>query len=167
MKIQKLLQVCGDHLEEKDAGHQAVAVLGIALIACSEDVGNEMALRSMNHLLQYGEITIKRAIPVALALLNISNPKIGVQDLLSKLAYDSDAELSQRAVIALGLIGAGTNNARLAGILRSLASYFAKDSNTLYLIRIAQGMVHMGKVRHLKNLPNFLLGIDYFTTILF
>jgi 26S proteasome regulatory subunit N1 len=145
LKVQKMLHACSDHLEEKDAAHQAVAVIGIGLIAASEEVGNEMALRSMNHLLQYGELPIKRAIPLALALLNISNPKIPIQDLLSKLAYDNDVELSHRAIIALGLIGAGTNNARLAGILRSLASYFAKDNNTLYLLRISQGMVHMGK----------------------
>lgn len=145
LKVQKMLHACSEHLEEKDAAHQAVAVLGIGLIASSEDIGNEMSLRSMNHLLQYGEITIKRAVPLALAALNISNPKIQVQDLLSKLAYDTDIELSHRAILALGLIGAGTNNARIAGTLRQLASYFGKDNNTLYLIRIAQGFLHMGK----------------------
>lgn len=141
-----MLHACSEHLEEKDAAHQAVAVLGIGLIASSEEIGNEMSLRSMNHLLQYGEITIKRAVPLALAALNISNPKIQVQDLLSKLAYDTDIELSHRAILALGLIGAGTNNARIAGTLRQLASYFGKDNNTLYLIRTAQGFLHMGKV---------------------
>ena len=30
--------------------HQAVAVLGIALIAMGEDIGAEMSLRSFNHL---------------------------------------------------------------------------------------------------------------------
>jgi len=140
-----MLHACVEHLEEKDAAHQAVAVIGIGLIAASEDIGNEMAIRSMNHLLQYGEMTIKRAVPLALAILNISNPKITIQDLLSKLAYDNDPELSHRAILALGLIGAGTNNARLAGILRAIASYFAKENNSLYLVRIAQGMLHMGK----------------------
>jgi len=65
--------------------------------------------------------------------------------LLTKLAHDVDIELSQRAIIALGLIGGGTNNARLAGTLRQLASYYAKDSGTLYCVRIAQGFLHMGK----------------------
>jgi len=145
LKVQKMLHHCIDHLEEKDAAHQALAVLGIGLIASSEDIGNEMALRSLNHLLQYSELPVKRAVPLALAVLNISNPKIPVQDLLSKLAYDSDIELSHRAVLGLGLIGAGSNNARIAGILRQLASYYGQDSNTLYLVRIAQGFLHMGK----------------------
>jgi len=145
LKVQKMLHACSEHLDEKDAAHQAIAVLGIGLIAASEEIGGEMALRSMNHLLQYGEITIKRAVPLALAVLNISNPKIQVQDLLSKLAYDTDIDLSHRAILGLGLIGAGTNNARIAGVLRQLASYFGKDNNTLYLVRIAQGLLHMGK----------------------
>jgi len=145
LKVQKMLHACSDHLDEKDSAHQAVAVIGIGLIAASEDIGNDMALRSMNHLLQYGELSLKRAVPLGLAVLNISNPKIQVQDLLSKLAYDTDIELSHRAILGLGLIGAGTNNARIAGTLRQLASYFGKDNNTLYLIRIAQGFLHMGK----------------------
>ena len=47
--------------------------------------------------------------------------------------------------LILGLIGAGTNNARLAATLRQLAQYHAKDSNNLFMVRIAQGLVHMGK----------------------
>jgi len=145
LKVQKMLHACSDKLEEKDSAHQAVAVLGIGLIAASEEIGNDMALRSMNHLLQYGDLPLRRAVPLGLAALNISNPKIQIQDLLSKLAYDSDVELSHRAIIGLGLIGAGTNNARIAGILRQLASYYGKENNTLYLVRIAQGFLHMGK----------------------
>ena len=43
------------------------------------------------------------------------------------------------------MIGAGTNNARLAAILRQLAQYHAKDQNNLFMVRIAQGLVHLGK----------------------
>lgn len=44
-----------------------------------------------------------------------------------------------------GLIGAGTNNARLAGLLRGLSSYYYKEPTALFLVRVAQGLVHMGK----------------------
>lgn len=44
-----------------------------------------------------------------------------------------------------GIIGAGTNNARLAGLLRSLSAYYAKEPAMLFLVRVAQGLVHMGK----------------------
>lgn len=49
-----------------------------------------MALRSFNHLMQYGEPVVKRAVPLALALLSASNPQLTVVDTLSKLSHDSD-----------------------------------------------------------------------------
>lgn len=85
----------------------------------------------------------------------------------------------QSATVSLGLIGAGTNNARIAGMLRNLSSYYYKDPSLLFCVRlypfcilllifsflqnnflfettipyilmslqvrIAQGLVHMGK----------------------
>ena len=59
-----------------------------------------------------------------MGLLRISNPEIATMDLLTKLAYDSDEHVSMSAIFALGLIGAGTNNSKLAQNLRLLASYF-------------------------------------------
>ena len=55
--------------------------------------------------------------------------------------------MALNAIAALGLVGAGTNNARLATMLRQLAAYHAKNPSHLFLVRIAQGLVHMGKVR--------------------
>ncbi len=94
------------------------------MIALGEDIGTEMTLRAMNHLLQYGEPIIKRTVPLAIGLLRVSNPEVGTMDLLTKLSYDSDPEVAMSAIFALGLIGAGTNNSRLAGNLRYLASYY-------------------------------------------
>lgn len=80
----------------------------------------------------------------------------------------------QAAVISLGLIGAGTNNARIAGMLRNLSRFYdvapgilfcvclyctylysflhntcafaiETRSQLLLQVRIAQGLVHMGK----------------------
>ena len=44
----------------------------------------------------------RRAIPLALALLNVSNPMLGAMDALSRLSHDTDAEVAQNAVVALG-----------------------------------------------------------------
>eukprot|EP00913_Durusdinium_trenchii_P025165 g23624.t1 len=130
LHVQKMLQACTDHLEEAESFHQATAVLGIALIAFGEEIGAEMACRSIDHILQYGELTLRRAVPLALAILHLSNPKVLVIDTLAKF---------------MGLIGAGTNNARLAGLLRQLAAYYAKDPNALFMVRVAQGLLYMGK----------------------
>lgn len=72
-------------------------------------------------------------------MLRISNPEVATMDLLNKLAYDSDADTSMSAIFALGLIGAGTNNSKLAGNLRFLASYYSGQSteNQLFVVRIA------------------------------
>jgi 26S proteasome regulatory subunit N1 len=144
LKVQGLLSMCGDHLEKGDI-HQAPAVLGIALIAMAEELGCDMAIRSLEHLLQYGEQNIRRAVPLALGILSISNPKISVMDTLSRLTHDSDSEVAMSATVSLGLIGAGTNNARIAGMLRNLSSYYYKDPSLLFCVRIAQGLVHCGK----------------------
>lgn len=75
LQVQKLLEYCAQHLE-KGENYQGPAVLGIALIAMAEELGLEMSIRSLEHLLQYGEQNIRRAVPLALGLLCISNPKV-------------------------------------------------------------------------------------------
>jgi len=124
---------------------QSVAVIGLALIAMGEDIGSEMLFRQFGHLLRYCEPVIRRAVPLALGLISVSNPQLNILDTLSKFSHDADAEVAHNSIFAMGLIGAGTNNARLAAMLRQLAQYYAKDSNNLFMVRIAQGLVHMGK----------------------
>lgn len=145
LHVQKMLHTCTEHLDEADSFHQAAAVIGLALIACGEEIGSDMATRSLDHILQYGELPLRRAVPIALAILNLSNPKVLVIDTLSKLSHDADQDVALGAIFSMGLIGAGTNNARLAGLLRQLAAYYAKDSNALFMVRIAQGLLYMGK----------------------
>ncbi|XP_059449342.1 26S proteasome non-ATPase regulatory subunit 2 homolog A-like isoform X3 [Corylus avellana] len=143
-QVQNLLSHCSQHLNKGET-HQGPAVLGIAMVAMAEELGLEMAIRSLEHLLQYGERNIRQAVPLALGLLCISNPKVYVMDTLSRLSHDTDSEAAMAAVISLGLIGAGTNNARIAGMLRNLSSYYYKDASLLFCVRIAQGLVHLGK----------------------
>ena len=145
LKIQEMLHGCNEHLEAKDSLHQIAAVLGVAIIAMGEEIGMEMAFRTMNHLLQYGEPVIRKTVPLAIALLSLSNPQISTMDILTKLTYDNDKEVAQTAIFALGLIGAGSNNSRLAELLRQQASYSLKDSDNLFMVRIAQGLLQMGK----------------------
>lgn len=144
LKVQHLLGQCAQHLEKEET-HQGPAVLGIAMVAMAEELGLEMAIRSLEHLLQYGEQNIRKAVPLALGLLCISNPKVNVMDTLSRLSHDSDSEVAMAAIISMGLIGAGTNNARIAGMLRNLSSYYYKEASLLFCVRIAQGLVHLGK----------------------
>ncbi|CAO3583955.1 unnamed protein product [Absidia cylindrospora] len=147
LKVQKMLHICNDHLdkEKEDDTHQAFATIGVALISMGEDVGTEMSMRTFNHLMHYGEPTIRKAVPLALGLLCASNPTVTILDTLSKYSHDNDTEVAVSAIFAMGLVGAGTNNARLAQMLRQLASYYHKEPSSLFMVRIAQGLLHMAK----------------------
>lgn len=45
----------------------------------------------------------------------------------------------------MGLTSAGTNNSRVAGLLRQLSEFYSKEAGHVFCVRIAQAMLHMGK----------------------
>ena len=164
LKLQELLHICNEHIEDdnddddkdkkddeekKDRSGdqlvQAYAVLGLSLVGMGEEVGQEMVLRQFGHLMHYGEANIRKAVPLAMGLISPSNPQMKVYDTLSRYTHDTDSDVAINAIFAMGMLGAGTNNARLAQLLRQLASYYHRDPNALFMVRIAQGLVHMGK----------------------
>ncbi len=58
-------------------------------MAMGEPLGSEMATRIMFHLVQYGDSNVRRAVPLALAMLSTSNPaQQSMVDTLSKLSHD-------------------------------------------------------------------------------
>lgn len=124
---------------------QAVATLGVAVIALGEETGAEMCTRIFGQLGRYGEPAVRRAVPLAIALCSISNPQLSVIDVLNKYSHDSDNDVAYNAIFAMGLVGAGTNNARLATMLRALALYHGKSPVHLFMVRLAQGLCHAGK----------------------
>ncbi|KAL4919755.1 armadillo-type protein [Aspergillus aurantiobrunneus] len=150
LKLQELLHICNDVIEESDEKKgdelvQSYAVLGLSLIAMGEDVGQDMILRQFGHLMHYGASNIRKAVPLAMGLISPSNPQMKVYDTLSRYSHDNDNDVAINAIFAMGLCGAGTKNSRLAQLLRQLASYYHRDQNSLFMVRIAQGLLHMGK----------------------
>ncbi len=151
LKLQQLLHICNEHIEDDneekkgDELLQAYAVIGLSLVAMGEDIGQEMVLHQFGHLMHYGEANIRKAVPLAMGLISPSNPQMKVYDTLSRYSHDNDNDVAVNAIFAMGLLGAGTNNARLAQLLRQLASYYHRDPNALFMVRIAQGLLHMGK----------------------
>ncbi|XP_026667185.1 26S proteasome non-ATPase regulatory subunit 2-like [Ceratina calcarata] len=121
---------------------QAIATLGVAAIGLGEGKENS---RIFGQIGRYGSISARRAMPLALGLSSLSNPDLSVLDVLNKYSHDHDSNVANNAIFALGLVGAGTNNARLATMLRQLACYHAKNPMHLFLVRISQGLVHLGK----------------------
>ncbi|KAL3451954.1 armadillo-type protein [Aspergillus insuetus] len=150
LKLQELLHICNDVIEESDEKKgdelvQSYAVLGLSLIAMGEDVGQDMILRQFGHLMHYGASNIRKAVPLAMGLISPSNPQMKVYDTLSRYSHDNDNDVAINAIFAMGLCGAGTKNSRIAQLLRQLASYYHRDQNSLFMVRIAQGLLHMGK----------------------
>uniref|UniRef100_A0A9J8BXP2 26S proteasome non-ATPase regulatory subunit 2 n=1 Tax=Cyprinus carpio carpio TaxID=630221 RepID=A0A9J8BXP2_CYPCA len=154
LKVQQLQHICSEHYDNKDkdddkdkkdkkdkdkketaadmGSHQGVAVLGIALIAMGEEIGSEMALRTFGHLLRYGEPTLRRAVPLALALISVSNPRLNILDTLSKFSHDADPEVSHNAIFAMGMVGSGhKNNSELTSTACIGLTHLGKGTLTL------------------------------------
>ncbi|KAJ7841066.1 hypothetical protein B0H14DRAFT_3457684 [Mycena olivaceomarginata] len=79
------------------------------------------------------------------SLVSGLNPQLPIFDTLSKYSHDNGLAIALNAIFAMGLVGAGTNNTRPAQMLQQLAGYYHKEPDCLFTVRIAQGLVHMGK----------------------
>uniref|UniRef100_A0A671XK53 26S proteasome non-ATPase regulatory subunit 2 n=1 Tax=Sparus aurata TaxID=8175 RepID=A0A671XK53_SPAAU len=168
LKVQQLLHICSEHYEAKEKEKEedkdkkdkkdkdkkeTAADMGshqLFLVLPLSPWGRRLVLKwHCEHLdtwsLRYGEPTLRRAVPLALALISVSNPRLNILDTLSKFSHDADPEVSHNSIFAMGMVGSGTNNARLAAMLRQLAQYHAKDPNNLFMVRLAQGLTHLGK----------------------
>jgi len=64
-----------DKKEDEDKGSSeccpqaAAALVSIAAIGCCDDLSRDMTLRMIDHILQYGNMELKRTVPLALGLL--------------------------------------------------------------------------------------------------
>ena len=144
-KVQELMQIIAKSNDEVDPKVQSMAVIGCSIIAIGEEVGSEMLSRSFNHFLQFGDINTKKTVSLAMALLDLSNPKVQIIDSLTKFCYDTDKTVAMNAIFSMGLVSSGSNHSRVGGLLRSLAGYYADEANPLFMVRIAQGLLYMGK----------------------
>ena len=103
----------------------------------------------------YGEAQIRKAVPLALGLISASKPQLPIIDALSKYSHDQDLDVALNAIFAMGLVGAGTNNARLAQMLRQLAVYYATEADCLFVVRIAQVSLFSSSTSSLLDLDSF------------
>ena len=69
VKVQELMHLVAKTKDEIHPKVQSVAVIGISIIALGEETGMEMIVRSFNHFLQYGDVSVKKSVSLALSLL--------------------------------------------------------------------------------------------------
>jgi 26S proteasome regulatory subunit N1 len=74
--------------------------------------------------MDYCEQFIWKSVPLAIGLINVSNPQLLILDTLSKYSHENDLTLN--AIFVMGLVSAGTNNAWLVQMLQQLAGYYYK-----------------------------------------
>ncbi|CAL5995763.1 26S_proteasome non-ATPase regulatory subunit 2 [Hexamita inflata] len=124
-------------------------VIGLGLLTGDDQITNQMVSRFAERILKFANINAQRAVPFLLALTSLSNPKPELVDDLSKLALHTDKTISFNALIALGLIGCGTQNFKIAGVLRhSIESKCYSEDNIEHVIlgaQLAFGLLNAGK----------------------
>lgn len=131
--------------KHESAKAKGLCALGIGLIAMGENIGEEMVMRHLEHLMHYGDLHIKQAVPLAMGLISTSNPQMKVYETLSRYTHELQFSVANNAIFALGLVGAGTLNARVAQLLRQLDEYYSRSSELSFMSRFANGLVNLGK----------------------
>lgn len=69
IKIQELQQLVAKKKGEVNAKTKQLAIIGLSIIALGEEMGMEMLPRSFNHFLQFGDVSVKKAVSLAYAIL--------------------------------------------------------------------------------------------------
>ena len=69
----------------------------LKLLSC-----NGQAVSCSHFLLADWVCGCRQAVPLTLALLNVSSPSLNAVDTLSRLSHDTDIRVAQNAVLALG-----------------------------------------------------------------
>lgn len=131
--------------ESFESALPGLAVLALPLLTLREEYGSDMLFRLYSHFVQFDGVFVKRAVAVALMIQSASAPRPFVIEMLSKLSHDSDADTALHAILALGVVGCGTNNAKIAELLRDLSTFYAVDPQALFLVKLAQGILYTGK----------------------
>ncbi|KAF7684778.1 26S proteasome regulatory subunit RPN1 [Astathelohania contejeani] len=122
-----------------------IGLLSVALVALGDELSTKMITRLIRSSGMLNLPKLKSAIPLCLALLYPSTPEVEVIDDLVKLLNSGDTDVVLNTIIALGLVGAGTNNTRIIDILNHQYSYHSKSFRLVSALRISIGLVHLGK----------------------
>lgn len=140
IEIQKMLRIC----TLDDNMQHAAAVLGIAVISIGDAVSTQMAKRMFEHIMQYGKSNARQMVPIALALTSISQPLPELVDTLHRYGHD-EMKIALNAIIAIGLLAAGTQNTRAIGTLKELELFHKNNAQAMMLIQTAEGLTHLGQ----------------------
>jgi hypothetical protein len=115
------------------------------ILSTADDVTPAMALRLFERMFQFGTVPVRGAVPLAIALLFPSTGDISLCDVLQRMAHDPVPSVATGAILAIGIVGAGTNNARFAAALHALVAYHFSSPRHIFTVRLSQGLLALGK----------------------
>jgi len=118
---------------------KGIVLLGISLISLNDSSSRNIAKRLLINQLVKDKTG---AVPLALTLLYTSEPDVEVIDALSRSINQQNPI---HAILGLGIVGAGTNNTRIANLLEQQYTYYSSKTKISNLLKIAQGLVCLGK----------------------
>lgn len=130
---------------ETDALLESFGLLSCSLVAMGDEISTQMVARIVSSSLLLDSSHLRSVLPLCYSILYPSNPQVSVLDLLEKSLNIGETNCVMSTILSLGLIGAGTLNARAAKILDQQYSYYYKDAKVLSTLKIAQGLVSLGK----------------------
>lgn len=122
---------------------EIIGLLSACLIGVGDPIGTELLDRITNSAMMLDSFHLKTAIPLCLALLYPSNPKPEVIEVLERSMLLRDTQVN--AIIALGIVGAGTKSSRVLNALENSFSLISKDIKPVATKIIAQGLINLGK----------------------
>lgn len=124
---------------------KAISLIGITLLSMGDEMFSKMAIRIVNSSNLLDSSHLKSTIPLCIALLSPSDPSVDIVDTLNKLCNNPEPKVVLNSIMALGIVGAGTNNTRISETLEQQYSYNTKCLKAAPAIKISQGLLHLGK----------------------
>lgn len=128
---------------DTDALLECIGLLSSCLVGLGDAISTPLLDRICNSSLLLDSSHLKNVFPLCLALLYASNPKSDVLDILEKSLTSGDSD--SNALVALGIVGAGTKSARILRILETNFNNIYKDSKAASALILSQGLVNLGK----------------------
>ncbi|KAJ6216149.1 hypothetical protein RDWZM_007306 [Blomia tropicalis] len=121
---------------------RTISIIGIGMLSLGDEVNIHMIMREFILMLRNGDRQTKNVVILTIALVHLSNPKLSVIDTLCKFTHSTETAIN--AIIALGLIGAGTGNGKIGKVLYELINFYRGSNTCRWAINISFGLLYLG-----------------------
>jgi len=128
-----------DNDSKKDVFQKSLLLFSIALLSLSDNHTRNIAKKMF---INHSSKDKNNIIPLCLALLYSSEPDVEIIDCLSR-SINSKEPIN--SILALGIVGAGTNNTRIGNLLEGQYFFNSKNTRVSSMLKVAQGLLYLGK----------------------